>query len=166
MKKQFLAVVCILLVVFCFVFVACDSKPEPITMDQLQIPQMGNNECVVVVVNNDGTYTLCVVRIGKDVEQGASVEQVLLYLNDNTNLYLDWTSSSYGKYINGIGGAIVEESNEFVTVLTSIQSQQATGAWVKTVNIPDYGTVVSASQGVEGLSVEPGCVILFMIDTY
>ncbi len=166
MKKQFLALICSLLVVFCFVFVACDSKPEPITMDQLQLPQMGKNECVVVTVNNDGTYTCCVVRIGKDVEQGATVEQVLLYFHDNIDLYLDWIPDSYGKYIDGIGGAIVEQPNEFITVLTSIQSQQASGAWVRTVNIPGYGTVVSAAQGVAGISVEPGCVILFMVDTY
>ena len=110
----------------------------------------------------DTAYTIDLSKV--EITQGA--DSILDYLKDTQNLDLVYTEGDYGRYYTQIGDLKPNaNNNEFISVYTSVESNQ--GDW-EGVTSKTYGdvTVVSASVGASGLTIEDGCVIAFAIESY
>ena len=149
------------LVVSALALVACVDKPEPVQLTDLKLPELKNNQMAVIVKNGDGDYTSYTVTLGKGGTDATTAEGVIEYLKEECGLYLDWQDSSYGKYLNGIGGAKPQSSSEWVTVLTNDREyQDIESAYKLTYTVGDV-TLVSSKVGVTDLPVKAGSIIYF-----
>ena len=159
--------ICMLLVALTLcVFVSCDDKPQPKQLTDLQLPELKGNQMAVVIKNGDNDYTSYTVDLSKVGESDVTAEAVLAYLQDQGGLSLDWTDSTYGKYINAIGGITPDASkNEYIEVFTSNTNFQGTWAGVTVIEAGDI-TLKSASVGISELAVVAGDVIYFELATF
>ena len=168
MKHIHKILICVLLVALTLcAFASCDDKPQAKHLTDLQLPQLKDNQIAVIIKNGDGDYTGYTVNLDKvSAQEKITAEDVLAYLKEVSDLALDWTDSSYGKYINSIGGITPDASkNEYVTVLTSNTEFQGAWAGVDELKVGDV-TLKSASVGVTELGVAQGDVIYFELASY
>ena len=151
------------LVVLTVALVACVDKPEPVHLTDLTLPELKDNQMAVIIKNGDNDYTSYVVTLGKGGTDAKTAEEVIQYLHDEADLYLDWKDGTYGKYLNGIGGAKPQSSSEWVTVLTNDSEFQDNASAYKIVYTVDDVTLVSATVGITELTVKAGTVIYFEV---
>ena len=151
------------LVVLTVALVACVDKPEPVQLTELKLPELKDNQMAVIIKNGDNDYTSYVVTLGKDGTDAKTAEEIIQYLHDETDLYLDWKESTYGKYLNGIGGAKPQSSSEWVTVLTNDSEFQDNASAYKIVYTVGEVTLVSSNVGVTDLAVKAGTIIYFEV---
>ena len=166
MKRIYKILICTLLIVATFALASCDDKPQVKHLTDLELPTLADNQSAVIIKNGDGDYTSYVVNLDKVGEANVTCEDVLAYLKDNGGLTLDWADSSYGKYVNAIGGITPDASkNQYVTVLTSNGSFQGTWAGVDEIKVGNI-TLKSASVGVSELGVVACDVVYFELASY
>ena len=166
MKSLKKILIFILLVVAIFALASCDDKPQAKQLTDLTLPKLNDNQAAVIIKNGDSDYVSYTVNLTKVSEGDVTVEDVLAYLKDEAGLTLDWTDSTYGKYINAIGGLTPNASNnEYIEVFTSNSAFQGTWAGVAEIKA-DGTTLKSASVGVSELVVAAGDVIYFEIATF
>ena len=145
---------------------SCVDKPQAKYLTDLELPTLKANQAAVIIKNGENDYTSYVVSLNKIGEADLTAEDVLAYLKDKGELTLDWADSSYGKYINAIGGITPDASkNEYITVLTSNGNFQGTWAGVDEIKVGDV-TLKSASVGVSELGVADGDVVYFELASY
>ena len=151
------------LIVTTVVLVACVDKPQPVALTDLELPILKDNQMAVIIKNGENDYTSYTVTLGKGGTDATTAEGVLQYLHEQSGLYLDWQQSSYGKYLNGIGGAKPASSSEWVTVLTSDKEFQDTASAYSIKYTVGDVTLVSATVGVTDLTVKAGTIIYFEV---
>lgn len=162
MKKIKKLLVFILIAVSLLALASCDDKPQPKQLADV-LPELDENQMAVIICNGEGDYD---VYIFNPAAQIKTVEDVLAALKRSGRLNLDWTDSTYGKYINSIGKLTPDASkNEYIEVFTSNPDYQGTWAGVTTIEAGDV-TLKSASVGVSELKVAAGDVIYFELATY
>ena len=155
--------VAVMIVVSTVTLVACVDKPEPVELTELTLPQLKDNQMAVIIKNGDNDYTSYVVTLGKGGTDATTAEEVIQYLHDEADLYLDWQDGAWGKYLNGIGGAKPKSSSEWVTVLTSDSDFQDNASAYKIVYTVGEVTLVSSSVGVTDLAIEAGSIVYFEV---
>ena len=151
------------LVVLTVALVACVDKPKPVELTELSLPKLKNNQMAVIIKNGDNDYTSYVVTLGNGGTNAETCEGVIQYLHDETGLFLDWQEGSFGKFLNGIGGAKPQSSSEWVTVLTNDSEFQDNESAYKITYKVDDVTLVSAKVGVSDLTVKAGTIIYFEV---
>ena len=168
MKRIYRILICILLVVATLLaLTSCDDKPQPKTLADV-IPELHEHEVAVIIKNGEGEYEVYVVDLVE--EMGTTISSLcsvlLSHLQTTEDLYIDWSLSEYGRFINAIGGITPDASkNEYVEVFTSNPNYQGTWAGVTTIEAGDI-TLKSASVGVSILQVRFGDVVYFELATY
>lgn len=165
MKKFVCALLALTLVFSAIALVACVDKPAAQEVTELILPTMDKNQMAVIVKNGDKDYTNIVVTLGAGGVQAKNVQDVLEYLNAQEMLDVVLTDGQYGKFIVSIGKAVPQGDNEFVSILTSVESDK--GNWAGVIKYK-VGSVelVSAQVGISEMTVEAGAVIYFEIATY
>ncbi len=163
LTKRLLTLVLALVLVFSvFTLVACADKPTVQEVTGLTLPTLADNQVAVIIKNGENNYTNYVAPINDEMK---NVEDVLNYLAEEIDLYLDWQDTEYGKFLNGIGGAIPKQTNEFVSFYTSVDADKGNWAGVTGYTIGDV-EIVSAQVGVSSAKVESGAVYYFEIDAF
>ena len=167
MKRINKILICILLVALALcAFVSCDDKPQAKQLTDLQLPKLKDNQIAVIIKNGEADYTSYTVTLDKVGAGELTAEDVLAYLKDEAELTFDWADSTYGKYINAIGGITPDATkNEYVTVLTSNTAFQGTWAGVDELKVGEV-TLKSASVGVSELGVAAGDVVYFELASF
>ena len=167
MKRINRVLIIVLLVAFTLcALVSCDDKPQAKQLTDLTLPTLKDGQAAVIIKNGDNDYTSYTVTIDKVGEGDVVAEDVLTYLVEQAGLVIDWADSTYGKYINAIGGITLDASkNQYIEVFTSNTDYQGTWAGVTTVEAGDV-TLKSASVGVSELGVANGDVIYFELASY
>ena len=145
--------------------VACVDKPTAQEVTELILPTLAENQMAIIVKNGDKDYTNVVVTLGLGGVVAKNVEDVLDYLNEQGTLNVNWQESAYGKFIVGIGKAQANASGEFVSVFTSIENDWGSWAGIASYSVGNV-KLVASGVGVSEMSVAPGAVIYFEIDTY
>ena len=163
MKKTRLLtwILAVVLIVASITLVACVDKPQ-VTQLAVTLPQLKDDQMAVVIKNGDDDYTCYAVTLTDELKTG---EDVVDYLQNELALEVDWQESTYGKYVNGIGGAKVRETNEYVAIFTSVTSDKSTGADVLSYQIGDV-IVSYAGVGISEMKTECGAVFYFEIQTF
>ncbi len=163
-KRLVTLALALVLVLSVFTLVACADKPTVQEVTDLTLPTLADNQVAVIIKNGEKDYTNYTVTLSDEMEK---VEDVLNYLANKLDMYLDWQESNYGKYLNGIGGAKPSQANEFVAFYTSVESDKGNWAGVTAYTIGDV-EIVSAQVGVTSAKVESGAVYYFelSISTY
>lgn len=160
-KKLLTWILAVLLVVMSVCLVACVDKPDAQKLD-VTLPNLDDKVAVIFNKGND-EYVVYTVDYAADLKTGVDVIQKLA---DDGEITVDWSDSSYGKFINAIGPLQPDASkNEYVTVLTSVAKDKGNFAGATTYIIGDV-TIVSAQVGISEMSVESGAIIYFEIATY
>lgn len=155
-------ILAVVLVIVALCFVACDDKPTSVELTGLKLPKLKDNEVAVVIKNGEKDFDVLTMTLNGE----KTGEEVVAALVADGKLTVDWTDSSYGKWLNGIGSLKPDASKrEFVSVLTSVEKDYGTGADVTTYTIGDM-KLVSAAVGISQMTVESGAVIYFEIQTY
>lgn len=163
LTKRLLTLALALVLVFSvFTLVACADKPTYPEITNITLPTLEENQVAVIVKNGDNNYSIHTVTLNDEMK---NVEDVLNYLAEEIDLYLDWQDAEYGKFLNGIGGAIPKQTNEFVAFYTSVDADKGNWAGVTGYTIGDV-EIVSAQVGVSSAKVESGAVYYFEIDTF
>lgn len=166
MKHVKKTLLCILLVVAMLLALgACDDKPQTKQLTDLKLPTLKSNQMAVIIKNGDTDYTCYTVNLLKVGKEQPTCEDVLYYLHENADLVIDWSDSAFGKYLNGIGGISVKESNQYVEVFTSNVKYQGTWANVDKYEVGDV-TLVAANYGVSDLGVAQGDVVYFELASF
>lgn len=163
MKKTRLLtwILAVVLIVASITLVACVDKPQ-VTQLAVTLPQLKDDQMAVVIKNGDDDYTCYAVTLTDELKTG---EDVVDYLQNELALEVDWQESTYGKYVNGIGGAKVRETNEYVAIFTSVTSDKSTGADVLSYQIGDV-IVSYAGVGISDMKTEYGAIFYFEIQTF
>lgn len=163
MKKTRLLtwILAVVLIVASIALVACVDKPQ-VTQLAVTLPQLKDDQMAVVIKNGDDDYTCYAVTLTDELKTG---EDVVDYLQNELALEVDWQESTYGKYVNGIGGAKVRETNEYVAIFTSVTSDKSTGADVLSYQIGDV-IVSYAGVGISDMKTEYGAIFYFEIQTF
>lgn len=163
MKKTRLLtwILAVVLIVASIALVACVDKPQ-VTQLAVTLPQLKDDQMAVVIKNGDDDYTCYAVTLTDELKTG---EDVVDYLQNELALEVDWQESTYGKYFNGIGGAKVRETNEYVAIFTSVTSDKSTGADVLSYQIGDV-IVSYAGVGISDMKTEYGAIFYFEIQTF
>ena len=168
MKRICRILICILLVVATFALVSCDDKPQAKQLSDLTLPRLKDNQAAVIIKNGDNDYVSYTVNLDKVGEGDVTAEDVIQYLHDEADLYLDWQNGTFGKFLNAIGGVVPNPNAanyEYVEVFTSNTAYQGTWAGVDKYEVGDV-TLVAANYGVSELIVAAGDVIYFELATY
>lgn len=163
MKNIKKLLIVILLILAIFALASCDDKPQPKQLTDLKLPNLRGNQMAVIIKNGENDYTSYTVTLGEGGVEATTAEEVIQYLHDEVDLYLDWQNGAYGKYLNGIGGAKPASSTEWVTVLTSDKDFQDTASAYKITYVVGEVTLVSSTVGVTDLTVKAGTVIYFEV---
>ena len=143
--------------------VACVDKPDPVQLTDLALPELKDNQMAVIIKNGDNDYTSYTVTLGKGGVDANTCQDVIEYLHKETGLYLDWQDGSWGKFLNGIGGAKPKSNGEWVTVLTNDADFQDNESAYKITYIVNDVTLVSAKVGVTDLTVKAGTIVYFEV---
>ena len=145
------------------VLASCDDKPQAKQLTDLTLPTLKDNQMAVVIKNGENDYVSYVVSLDKIGVDAPTAEDVIVYLHDQADLYLDWQDGAWGKYLNGIGGAKPTSSSEWVTLLTNDKDfQDNESAYKITYTVGDV-TLTSSTVGVTDLTVKAGTVIYFEV---
>lgn len=120
----------------------------------------------VVVENRDGSYKEYKANL-EDIEnkdEGAVGVIEYLAARSDDPLEADLQDSSYGKFVNSIGGLTPDASaGEFVSIYTSVEADFGTFDGVGEINY-NGTTLKSAGVGLTSMQVLEGTVILFRIE--
>ena len=167
MRKKLAILTAAVVILTCvFAFTACDDKPEMQTLSELTLPQMEDNQACVIIKEGESKYSCFVVTLGEDGTTAQNGEQLLQYLQEKSNLALNWQDSAYGKYLLGIGNITADESKgEFVAIFTSVEKDKGSWAGVRSYQAGET-ELVSSAVGISEMTVQPGAVIYFEISTY
>ena len=155
------------LVVSTVALAACVDKPKTVVLSKLSLPEMDDDQMVIIIKNRDGTFTAHIVTLGGSGTDATTVEGVISYLVGLDKLTVDWTDSEEtGKWLNDIGGLKPNaDAHEYVSVYTSVQKDWGVGASSTAYKIDDI-TVGYSQYGVSGMSVQAGAVIYFELQTW
>ena len=162
MKKNISTWVLIVLVAFCCLLTSCVQPPKPTELDKLTIPQLKENQMVVIVKIDNDSYKNCVVNL----DDHKTADDVLMHLQQNEVLEIQFVDGDYGKYLTKIDALEQNEAaGKYISVYTSDSANQATwaGAIIYTVGSI---TIAPAKVGISELSVGSGTVLYFEIITY
>ena len=120
---------------------------------------------VTVVIGEEGSFNEYEISLS-EVEITDGVLSILLYLEENEGVELDYSSSTYGAYINSIGGLSPNSlSGEFVGVYTSVEADFDVSAFASSYEYEGVA-LCSAGVGISSMQVKAGATYLFKIDTY
>lgn len=165
-RKLLTWILAVALIVLTCSLVACVEKPKTQELTELTLPTLAPDEMAVIVKNGEKDYTNVVVTLGINGVQAKTAEDVLAYLAKEKILQIDWTDSQYGKMLNSIGNCKPNASkNEYVSVFTSVSADKGVWAGVKTYTVSSV-EIAMAAVGVSSMTVEPGAVIYFEVDSY
>ncbi len=155
-------ILAVLLIVSSVLLVACVDKPTAKQLTELTLPELKDNQMAVIIKNGDSDYTCYTVTLTDELKSG---EDVINYLTDKAQLKVDWQESTFGKYINGIGGATVTAANEYVAIFTSVEAEKGAGAGAAEYTIGDV-TVGYSQVGISEMTVGAGVVFYFETETF
>lgn len=161
-KRLLTWILAVVLIAASLAFAACVDKPQAQKLTELTLPQLKENQMAVIIKNGDNDYTCYAVTLTDQLKTG---EDVVNYLQDEADLEVDWQESAYGKYINGIGGAKVSGTNDYVAIFTSVSADKGAGAGALSYQIGDV-TVAYAQVGISDMKTEYGAVFYFEIQTF
>ena len=168
MKKHRITAILLVtvLAIFAVVACACIDKPTSPELEGLTLPELADNQMAIVIKNGEKDFSTFVVTFGEGTADFSTVEDVLAHLLAQGVITLDWSDSAYGKTLNSIGSIQPDASkNQFVTYLTTVESDFGTWAGVTTYTVGDV-KLVSSGLGISSMTAEPGAVILFELATY
>lgn len=150
------------LVVLTIALVACVDKPKTIELDDLDLPELKDDQGAIIIKNRNNTYTVHVVTVGAKGTDATTVEGVLDYLVDQGKLSYtkDGTMLTDLANLNPDSGA-----HEYISLYTSVQSDWGTGAGDNAYKIGDV-SVSYANYGFTQMKFEAGAVIYFEIATW
>ena len=152
--RKFLAVI-LLVCVAILTFASCGFVGE-------------SGDVTVVIESRDGEYTVYKTYLENIENKSEGAVGVLedLSARENDPLSLDMVDSTYGAYINSIGGLTPDTAKgEFISVYTSCEADF--GTW-EGVGVIEYEgtTLKSSGLGISSMTVTKGVIILFRIETY
>lgn len=150
-KILFTAVMLIVVTVLSLLcFTACDDKK-------------GKGDVTVVIAYADGAQEYYVSE--KDVD-GEGVMPIMLYLKEKKGLNFVTTESTYGAFVNEVGGLKPDATkHEFISIYTSVAKDKDVSEYATTVKYKGT-TLTSSGVGISTMSVEPDAIIYFVILTY
>ena len=125
-----------------------------------------SGDVTVVVRNADGTDSIYKADLEKIENKSEGGKGVLEHLqkNDKNPLHVEMVDSTYGVYVSAIGSISESPSDgSYVMVYTSVKTDSYEGA--PTVSYEGV-TLYQSGVGLSGMTVESGCVILFLLETY
>lgn len=148
-------ILAIALAVSLLTFAACTDKPQKITLENLDLPDLAEKEMVVVEKVGDKEYNYFVVPLTGDLSEKSSLLDVLNYIKDNFEVEFDQTDGFINKFDQLANN---QEKGEFVFLYTSVEEDFATDAYVQEFDC-DGVTVKTSNFGCAEMHVEYGCVI-------
>ena len=120
---------------------------------------------VTIVIGTEGNYTEYKISLS-DVEITEGVLSLAKYLNENEGVSLDYADSTYGAYVNTIGGLEPDGmAGEYVTVLTSIEADFDVSVMFSSLEYRGI-TLGSSGIGISSMSVKKDATYMFTIATY
>ena len=165
-NKLLICILLVFLVVAIFALTSCDDKPKAKQLTDLTLPELNDHQIAIVIKNGNSDYTSYTVNLDTVGIKEATCADVLEYMSKHRYISLTWQDSTYGKYIEAIGGINPDSSkNEYVEIFTSNPDFQGTWADVTTITAGDV-TLKSAAVGVSELGVKAGDVVYFELASY
>lgn len=162
MKKNTSTWVLIVLAILCCLLSSCVQPPEPTEMDKLAIPQLRENQMVVIIKIDDDSYKTCIV----DLSDHKTADDVLMHLQQQEVIQIQFITDVYGKYLVKLDALEQDEaSGKYISVYTSDVNNQATWAGAITYTVGEI-ILAPASVGITELSVNSKTVLYFEIITY
>ncbi|MCM1289524.1 MAG: hypothetical protein NC132_02595 [Corallococcus sp.] len=150
------------LVVSLSVFAACTDKPQKITLENLQLPDLSEKEMVVVEKVGDKEYNYFIVPLTGDLSEKSTLLDVLNYIETNFDVTFDQTDG----WINKFDKLANDQSKgEYVFLYTSVAQDFAQDAYVQEYDC-DGVTVKTSNFGCAEMHLEYGCVIYITLITY
>ena len=149
------------LAVATFALVACDDKPETVVLDNLELPQLDDDQAAIIIANRNDTYTVHVVTLGSKGTDATTVEGVLNYLK-KLNL-LDYAATD--GWMDDIAGLNPDRSHEYVALYTSVTSDWDRSAYANSYQIGEV-TVTYSAYGISQMKFQAGALIYFQIETF
>ena len=125
-------------------------------------------DVTLVIENRDGSYTVYEAFLEDVSNKGEGVYGVLQYLmaRETDPLVADVVDSTYGAYVNNIGGLNPDATkNEYVCIYTSLERDFDTSDYVSVIEY-EGTTLKTSGLGLTSMSAEQGTIILFRIETY
>ena len=125
-------------------------------------------DVTLVIENRDGSYTVYKAFLEDVSNKGEGVYGVLQYLmeREGDSLVVDVVDSTYGAYVNNIGGLDPDATkNEYVCIYTSLERDFDTSDYVSEIEYEGI-TLKTSGLGLTSMSAEQGTVILFRIETW
>ncbi len=147
--------VAMLVVTVCFA--ACAEKPDVTTLKKLELPNLSENEIVVVEKVGEEEYKYFTVPLNEQtgLSEESSLLDVLEYIRDNFTVTLEL---SYG-FINKFDQLPHEGAEgEYVYLYTSVEKDFDQSAYVTTFDC-DGVIVKTSAVGCAEMSIQRGCVI-------
>ena len=96
----------------------------------------------------------------------AGADSILDYLAATQSLTLEYTESQYGRYYSKIGSLVPNaDDNEFISVYTTVEKDFSTWEPVGTFTYKET-TLTAAGVGASSLTIEDGCAIAFIVETW
>ena len=127
--------------------------------------QNDDSGTVTVVIDGDGVFESYEIDISElDITDG--VLTLVKYLADEEGLDLDYSNSSYGAYINSIGGLVPNMmAGEYIGVFTSVEADFDVSTMFSemTYRGEKLGT---SGVGISSMTVKSGATYLFTVLTY
>lgn len=147
--------VAMLVVTVCFA--ACVEKPQLTKLDGVELPELAEDEIVVVEKVGDKEYKYFTVQLNEQtgLSEESSLLNVLEYVRDNSNVTLEL---SYG-FINKFDQLPHEGTeNEYVYLYTSVEKDFDQSAYATAYDC-DGVKVSTSAVGCAEMSIVKGCVI-------
>lgn len=120
---------------------------------------------VTVVIGEEGSFDEYEISLS-EVEITDGVLSLLIYLEENEGVELDYANSTYGAYINSIGSLTPNSlGGEYIGVYTSVEADFDVSVFAGSYEYKSI-TLSTAGVGVSSMKVEAGATYLFKIDTY
>ncbi len=147
--------VAMLVVTLCFA--ACVQKPKVITLEELDLPELAEDEMVVVEKVGEEKYKYFVITLNErtGLSEESSLLNVLEYLRDNSDVTLELNNGFINKF-----DQLPHEGaqNEYVYLYTSVEKDFDQSAYVTTYDC-DGVIVKTSAVGCAEMSIQKGCVI-------
>jgi hypothetical protein len=120
---------------------------------------------VTVVIGEEGNFDEYEISLS-EVEITDGVLSLLIYLEENEGVELDYANSTYGAFLNSVGGLTPNSlGGEYIGVYTSVESDFDVSVFAGSYEYKSI-TLSTAGVGVSSMKVEAGATYLFKIDTY
>lgn len=156
-KRLLTWILAVTMLVVAVCFAACVQKPKVTTLENLDLPELSEDEMVVVEKVGDKEYKYFVVLLNEKtgLSEESSLLDVLEYIRDNSNVTLEL---SYG-FINKFDQLPHEgATGEYVYLYTSVEKDFDQSAYVTEYDC-DGVIVKTSAVGCAEMSVQKGCVI-------